>query len=127
MGYATYAQLMGWDIPFPYKDKQNFVVTTKKAVQPDENVEFVTENHLDFFSHLKSQQGKDIWLVGGGAVNTFFLNAGLVDELILHVMPVVLDGGIDMFAATPRLSRLDLLHSKTYSSGVQELHYRVNN
>jgi dihydrofolate reductase len=127
MGYATYAQLKSWDIPFPYKDKQNFVVTRKKGLQPDEHVEFVTEEHIDFFTALKSRPGKDIWLVGGGAVNTLFLNAGLVDELIVHVMPIVLDGGIDIFTPEAELKPLSLQHGKSYASGVQELHYKVNN
>ena len=125
MGYATYAQLKSWDIPFPYKDKQNFVVTRKKELAPDADVEFITGNHLEYFTALKSQPGKDIWLVGGGLVNTLLLNAGLVDELIVHVMPIILDGGIDLFAHLPQRTRLELLNSKVYASGVVELDYRV--
>lgn len=37
--------------------------------------------------------GKDIWLVGGGELVGQFHDAGLLDELIVAVAPVMLEGG----------------------------------
>jgi hypothetical protein len=37
---------------------------------------------------LKEMDGKDIWLIGGGAVNKLFLEAGLIDKIILTKIPV---------------------------------------
>lgn len=125
MGFSTYAQLKSWDIPFPYPDKKNFVITRKANPEPDTNVEFVTKDHLAFLTELKAARGGDIWLVGGGALNQMFLNSDLIDEIIIHLMPVILDGGIDLFAELTNRTMLDLVESKTYSSGVVELHYRV--
>ena len=127
MGHATYAQLKSWDIPFPYPEKKNYVITRKKAPEADANVEFIIENHVDFVSELKKSVGKDIWLIGGGQVNTMYLNAGLVDEIIIHLMPIILDGGLDLFAAVPQLSLLELRETKSYDSGVVELRYQVKN
>lgn len=125
MGYSTYAQLNSWDIPFPYKDKKNYVLTTRKDLELDPNVEFINSNQLEVVSDIKQQEGKDIWLVGGGKVNTLLLNADLVDELIVHVMPIILNGGIEMFGAVPELKNLELISSLEYSSGVMELRYKV--
>jgi dihydrofolate reductase len=125
MGYSTFAQLKGWDIPFPYKGKKNFVVTRKDNLEADPDVDFINKDPLAFFSSLKQQKGRNIWLVGGGAVNKLFLNAGLVDELIIHIMPVILNGGIDIFSGLPEEKWLKLLSSKSYESGVVELHYAV--
>lgn len=125
MGYSTYAQVKGWGIEWPYKDKNNYVVTRSADRQADEFVEFVSENPVEFFKDLKHQAGKDIWLVGGGQLNTLFLKAGLVDEIILHIMPILLDGGIDMFVDNPELKALDLISSKSYDSGVMELRYKL--
>jgi dihydrofolate reductase len=127
MGYATYAQLKSWDIPFPYPDKKNFVITRKKDPEADSNVEFIIKDHIQFVSEIKNSEGKDIWLIGGGQVNTLLLNAGLVDEIIVHVMPVILDGGLDMFAGIPGMKALALFESKAYDSGVVELRYLVIN
>lgn len=127
MGYATYAQVTGWDLPFPYPDKKNYVLTRKTELSPDPNVEFVTKDHIDFINILKKDDGKDIWLIGGGQVNTVCLNAGLVDELIIHQMPIILNGGIEVFENLPIQRSLELVSSKKYESGVMELHYAVKN
>lgn len=125
MGYATYAQLKSWDIPFPYKDKKNYVITRKKSLPTDENVEFITKRHIEAVHKLKTKSAKDIWLIGGGKVNTLLLNAGLVDEIIVHLMPLVLDKGIELFEDMPDQTQLLLLSTRSYDSGVVELRYKV--
>ena len=127
MGFTTYAQLKSWDIPFPYPEKSNYVITRKGQVEADANVEFITTDPVEFIGKLKSSPGKDIWLVGGGEVNKLVLNAGLVDEIIIHLMPVILAGGINLIAETPEYKSLRLISSKSYSSGVVELRYSVKN
>src|SRR5690606_9248517 len=45
----------------------------------------------------------DVVLMGGGATIRSALDAGLVDELTLHLAPVVLGGGTPLFSGgTPR-------------------------
>jgi dihydrofolate reductase len=46
---------------------------------------------------LKDQHGKNIWLIGGGEINTTLLNAGLIDEMILTIIPIILGKGIPLF------------------------------
>jgi dihydrofolate reductase len=41
--------------------------------------------------------GKDVHLAGGASVIQQFLNAGLLDELQVHVVPVLLGGGTRLF------------------------------
>ena len=52
-------------------------------------------------------------------------NAGLIDELIVFVMPIVLTEGIELFEGLPKESQLKLIDSKTYSNGVVEMRYKV--
>jgi dihydrofolate reductase len=125
MGYSTYAQLKGWDIPWPYKDKKNYVITRKKDLPLDDEVEFISSNHAQRVNELKNEAGKDIWVVGGGQINTMMLNAGLIDQIYIHIMPIILNGGIELFEAIPDLQNLELISSKPYSSGVMELRYKV--
>ncbi|MEZ4884690.1 MAG: dihydrofolate reductase family protein [Chitinophagales bacterium] len=96
MGNATYQQILGFDVPFPYADKINYVFSrTQSGV--DEYATFVSENIVEFVQELTTQEGKDIWLVGGGELNGFFLKNGLIDEMIVSVMPMVLGSGIPLF------------------------------
>jgi dihydrofolate reductase len=49
-----------------------------------------------------SGQDLDVVLMGGGAVIGSALDAGLLDELMVHLAPVVLGGGTPLFTTTSR-------------------------
>jgi len=125
-GYSTYAQVIGWDIPFPYTATKNYVLTRKQDIENTEHVAFIKENHLKFIKKLKEEAGKDIWLIGGGQINTMLLNAGLIDEIRIFVMPIVLSDGIELFELLPKETALKLIDTKTYPTGVVELRYIPN-
>lgn len=124
-GSSTYKQVESWDIDFPYPEKKNFVITRNKELKNNENVEFISENHIEFIKELKNQEGGDIWLIGGGLVNTMLLNEGLIDELQLFVMPIILQDGIELFENLPNRTDLKLTNSKTHDTGAVELQYEV--
>lgn len=126
MGYNTYAQVSSWEIPFPYPDKKNYVLTHRKDLENNEQVQFIREDQIKFIKALKETEGKDIWLIGGGQINTMFLNEKLIDEAIIFIMPIILEGGIEVFERIPTKTSLKLLNSKTYMSGAVELKYKLN-
>lgn len=64
------------------------------------------------------------WLMGGGKLASSFLAAGLIDEIALGVMPVVLGGGIPLFAGGIGATKLELIEQKTYNGGALGLRYR---
>ena len=66
---------------------------------------------------------KDVALMGGG-VTTAALAAGLLDEVILHQVPVLLGGGRPYFQALPEHVSLRLLEAVP-APGVTHLHYEV--
>jgi len=124
-GSSTYKQVESWGIEFPYPDKKNYVITRNKDLKDNEYVEFVSENHIEFVKNLKSQNGKDIWLIGGGLVNTMLLNAGLIDEIQIFVMPIILSDGIDLFENLPNRTDLKLLSSEAHETGAVEMIYQI--
>ena len=124
-GYNTYQKVLDWGVEFPYKDKTNYVLTRQSDRKPNEHVTFLHENPIAFIRDLKSQEGKDIWLIGGGQVNTILWNENLIDEIWMYVMPIVIPDGIDLFAFLPNESQVQLMDSKSYPNGVVELKYRV--
>ncbi|MGW4489329.1 dihydrofolate reductase family protein [Amycolatopsis sp. NPDC004368] len=67
--------------------------------------------------------GKDIGLMGG-ALATEALKAGLVDELVLHQVPILLGGGRPFFHALPAHVSLRLIEA-VVAPGVTHLHYEV--
>ena len=66
---------------------------------------------------------KDVALMGGGVL-TAALAAGLVDELILHQVPILLGGGRPFFQSLPGQVRLRLIEAVA-APGVTHLHYEV--
>ena len=65
----------------------------------------------------------DVALMGGGVV-TAALQASLVDELILHQVPILLGAGRPFFQALPEHVNLRLLDAVA-APGVTHLHYEV--
>lgn len=69
--------------------------------------------------------GKDVMLWGGAQAIQQYLAAGLLDELELHVVPVLLGGGARLFDnlgdAAPRLEQVRAIGAP----GVAHLKYRV--
>ncbi len=84
----------------------------------------VTTGIEDAVAVAKEAAGeKDVALMGGGVV-TAALAAGLVDELVLHQVPILLGGGRPYFQALPAHVQLRLIDA-VVAPGVTHLHYAV--
>jgi len=125
MGMNTYKILESYEGPFPYKETKNYVFTSKNDRTATQYLEFINEPAVPFVKSLKAQPGRDIWLVGGGALGSSLLEAGLIDELMLFVFPVLLGHGIPLFKSVNSHQWLKLVHSQPYDTGVMALHYQV--
>lgn len=122
MGNNTYKEILGFGIPFPFQDKKNFVISrTIKAAT--EFVHFATDVS-NLVKDLKSKRGKDIWLIGGGQINTEFLNKGLIDQLLIRIAPIVIGEGLPLFANKPGEEIFKLIKTETFSTGIVQLTYQ---
>ena len=124
MGNKTYQFILDLDVPFPYPDKSNFVFSQSENHQDTEYVKFVTGDIIKFVKNLKDDNGKDIWLIGGGQINTLMLNNDLIDEIILTLVPIILGKGIPLFPGNAKDVKFDLESSKPYESGLIQLTLR---
>lgn len=125
MGHNTYKEILGFDIPFPYLDKKNYVFTRSHDVVKAAFVEFVNKDIISFIQSLKQQAGKDIWLIGGGQLNTILLNADLIDEMIITIVPIILGEGIPLFAPGTKECIFQLIHSQAFPSGMVQMSYKL--
>lgn len=125
MGGVTYREVLGFDVEFPYKGKSNYVFTRDQSKTEDENVRFVSDNFDEFIADLKASSKKNIWLIGGGQMNTFFLKNGWLDEMIVSIMPVVIGAGLPLFTDDTPDRQLELIDETIHSSGVVELKYKI--
>ena len=86
---------------------------------------FVTDGIDSAMERARDAAGdKDVFIGGGADVINQYLAAGLVDELELHVTPIVLGGGARLFAGVgPNLKLAEL--RTVEAPGVAHLKYRV--
>jgi dihydrofolate reductase len=122
MGNETYKLTKTFG-DFPYKDLTNYVFTRNPAHPEEPYVQFVSGDIAAFVQSLKEQNGKAIFLVGGGYINTVLLNAGLIDELQIFVHPIILGNGIPLFQPTETRHNWTFVASEAYERGLVELQY----
>ena len=89
-----------------------------------ENAKLLGDDVAAAVSDLKRQSGKDISISGSATLVRSLLNEGLIDELRLMVHPVVLGSGGRLFENGTGQTPLELVESKTFSTGVLDLTYR---
>jgi len=104
---------------------KSYVFTHNPPADAAPGIEFVNEPVKQFAKRLRATPGKDIWMMGGGEVIASFLDAGELDEFIVHVIPTFIGEGIPLIAPGRRDVQLSLLATHGYEDGVVKLHYAV--
>ena len=105
-------------------------VVVSSTLKPEDHsgVTILSGGIADAVAALKAEQGpqpqKDIWLMGGGVLFRFLLDAGLVDAIDVSVMPVLLGSGVP-FLPEGRRQTLRLKSSKALPSGILQLSYDI--
>jgi dihydrofolate reductase len=122
-------QWKGWwgdNPPYHY----DVFVITHHAREPVEmeggtTFHFVTDGIERALQLAKESAGdKDVMLFGGADVINQYLAAGLLDELELHVVPIVLGGGSRLFEGVGRDVKLEQVRA-VEAPGVTHVTYRV--
>jgi dihydrofolate reductase len=80
---------------------------------------------LDEVAALKEGPGKDIYLIGGARTVASLIDAGLVDELRLHVHPLIAGEGKALFATTNHRRQLELREVQQLEGGRVSLIYEL--
>ena len=93
------------------------------SAQPD--VEFISEPISTFVARLRAQKGRNIWMMGGSELIASFIDAGLIDEFVISVIPTFIGEGIPLLARRHRKVPLQLRSVKTFPDGVFQIHYAV--
>jgi dihydrofolate reductase len=113
----------------PFADRmkgvRKYVVsTTLEEPLGWQNSTLIKENVAEEIAGLKRQTGGDISISGSGTLVGSLLKYGLIDELGLMVHPIVVGSGKRLFEEGGDQIALELVDSKTFSTGVVYLTYR---
>jgi dihydrofolate reductase len=89
-----------------------------------QNSTLIGDDVAEVISRLKEQPGKDISISGSPTLVRSLLEDGLLDELRLMLHPIIVGSGKRLFEDGSDQKPLQLVDSKTFSTGVVYLTYR---
>jgi dihydrofolate reductase len=127
-GRRTYEIANGWGGRHPVNGVPTFVLTHNPPAEyprGPSNLIFVTDGIESAIRQARAvAKGKDIKL-GGTSPGKQALTAGFCDEILIHLAPYLLGGGVRLFDALPEGIRL---YKVSVSDGpfATHLRYRVN-
>ncbi|MFL5809496.1 MAG: dihydrofolate reductase family protein [Flavisolibacter sp.] len=102
-------------------------VFSKTLNSIDEGYTLVNGDTMKEIEKIKAEKGKDILVFGGAELVSSLLNMGLIDELVLAVMPILIGTGKLLFQKIDQRIHFKLKECKTLSSGVVRMTYERNN
>jgi dihydrofolate reductase len=115
---------------WPYKGKPTWVLSSRDLPKPageEGDVRIVNAQVPDLHDEMIAAAGeRNLWVVGGGNVASQFADAGLLDELIVTVVPVVLGEGKPLFDRGLPGGPMQLTGTRSFDSGMVELRYEVS-
>ncbi len=121
-GKNTYEVVSAFE-KWPYTGKKVIVLSsTLKAVR--EEVGLFCGQLPDLLSRLHSEGVKHVWIDGGMTVSRF-LEAGLVDDITISIIPVILGDGIPLFSVMNNEKICRFISTQAYPSGLVQLKYEV--
>ncbi|HEU5030566.1 MAG TPA: dihydrofolate reductase family protein [Spirillospora sp.] len=124
-GRNSYDDAGGWGGGSPHPTAPLVVVSHSPAPPEATPEQRFTTSIQEAVSTARAIAGDlDVSLMGGGGALTAALTEGLVDEIIIHQVPVLLGAGRRLFHELPGHVRLDLVQAIP-APGVTHLHYRV--
>lgn len=124
MGWNTYDQITTELSPneWVYEQLTSYVIT-HRALPSTDNIKFVSEDPSEIVKRLKEENGKMIWICGGGNIIHPLMRDELIDEYYISVIPTILGSGIRLFGELTNEIKLKLVRSRV-CNGIAELVYR---
>jgi dihydrofolate reductase len=126
MGRKTFETVLAFDA-WPYGPKPVVVLSSRPStLKAPEGVpcEMMTGTPPEIVARLAQRGMKHLYIDGGVTIQRF-LEAGLIQRLIITRIPVLLGSGIPLFGPLPRDVRLEHVATRSYPSGMVQSEYVI--
>ena len=128
-GSTTYEWVLNHVEKWPYAGKPFWVLTTRELAVPKGegvDVRFAQGSVRELHPAILDAAGeRNVWVVGGGDVASQYADAGLLDEVIATVVPVVLGTGKPLFDRRLQGGAMRLAGTRAFDTGMVELRYSI--
>lgn len=96
MGSRSFKQIIGFG-NWGWTDKHTYVFSTQILEVPLPCITITNDSPSQFIKKIKETgSDKDIWLLGGANLVKSFAKDGLIDEIILTIVPQIIGDGIPL-------------------------------
>lgn len=109
----------------PGPSKLRTWIFSRTMAEAPAGAELVKEDATGFVRALKASAGGGIIVMGGGALASALIEAGLVDEIGLNVHPLLLGAGIPFFRPMACRVALALVEARPIAKDCLFLRYRL--
>jgi dihydrofolate reductase len=126
MGRGTFEKVLEFD-PWPYGTKPVIVLSKSLTEIPEklrDRVRIDASTPHDLMEKLAGEGFKKVYLDGGMVIQSF-LREGLVDDMVLTVIPVLIGEGVPLFGDLEKDIKLRLLETRSWENGVVQSKYQV--
>jgi dihydrofolate reductase len=106
-----------------YANAQKVVFSRKLSGLENPNATLITNNVTEHVNALKRLPGKNLMIFGSPGLTHTLEALNLIDDYVLTVSPVILGGGIPMFADANHRVKLHRADSTLFDNGAVGLHY----
>ena len=125
IGRKTYETVLTFGT-WPYGEKPVFVLSTRALASAPAGavVERMSGDPAEIVSKLDARGIRHVYVDGGITIQRF-LQAGLIQRLIITRVPVLIGAGIPLFGAIPRDILLKHVGTRQYASGLVQSEYLI--
>ena len=125
IGRHTYETVLAFDT-WPYGEKPVFVLSTRALAPAPAGaiVEHMSGLPADILSQLEHRSIQHVYVDGGITIQGF-LQAGLIQRLVVTRVPVLIGTGIPLFGAITHDITLKHIATRHYASGLVQSEYEV--
>ena len=109
MGRITYEETKKILDAAPFYQGKEKIIFSRTQTGTITEGKYVAGDVVKILKDLQAQEGKMIWIVGGGGLLTPLLEADLVDEFWIQIAPVLLGKGKRLFEDSNYARRLELI------------------
>ena len=109
-----------------YNNARKVVLSKSMKDKRLPNTTVISDNLSEELAKIKQQAGQEILLFGSPTATHSLMQQNLIDGYWLFVNPVVLGQGVPLFVAGKEKTKLKLLTTSRFNSGVVELSYLVD-
>ena len=123
MGRRTYDVVCGFPGPWPYGETPMLIATSRPLHAVRAGVRAVTGSISALVEQAKAVAGgRDVYVDGGQLIRSA-LDADLIDEITVTIVPMVLGAGIPLFAGAARRHPLKFLEQRVLGGAAVQLRY----